>query len=194
MTKSLMKMLAILVLSSAIGGATAMIRGLPWRPNKQEVEQKQKLRDVIGERHEQIRKSAGISLGEFQAMIQRGAVVIDARTREDYEKAHLRIDSDPPVLNMEPDKVDAAALNRLMNVSDRPFVIYCNSADCTLGEELYVVLEQNGFAGMKIYVDGWDGITKANLPTISGPDTWAADAVPSGANQDEPAPGSEGTP
>ncbi len=194
MTKSLMKMLVILALSSAIGGASAFFRGLPWQPNKQVVEQKQKLRDVVGERHEQIRKSAGIALDEFQAMIQRGAVVIDARTREDYEKAHLRIDSEPPVLNMEPDKADAAALNRLVNVSDRPFVIYCNSADCTLGEELYVVLEQNGFAGMKIYVDGWDGITKAKLPTTSGPDIWGADAMPPDENRDEPAQSSEGTP
>lgn len=194
MTKSLMKMLTILALSTAIGGASALVRGLPWQPNKQQVEQRQIRRDAIGERHDQIRKSAGISLDEFRAMIQRGAVVIDARSREDYEKAHLRVESEPPVLNMEPDKADAAALNRLVNVSDRPFVIYCNSADCTLGEELYVVLEQNGFAGMKVYVDGWEGITKANLPTISGPDTWAADAMPSGANQDKAAQGIEGTP
>lgn len=194
MMSTMLKMLAILAMSVAIGGSSAVLRGLPWQANREKIEQKQKRRDEVGERHEKIRKTAGVSLAEFRALIQRGAIVIDARTREDYEKAHLQVDSDPPTLNIEPDKVDAAALNRLMNVSDRPVVIYCNSADCTLGEELYVVLEQNGFSDMKIYIDGWDGITKANLPTVSGPDIWEIDAPPQAENADATAPSSEGTP
>lgn len=181
---SISKMLAILAISAGIGSGTAVYRKLSWQPNKQKVEETQRRRGEVGERHDQIRKSAGISLEEFKAMIQRGAIVIDARSKEDFEKSHLRIDSEPPVLHLEPDKVDAAALNRLMNLSDRPFAIYCNSAECKLGEELYVELEKNGFSNMKIYVDGWEGITKAKLPVVSGPDVWGMDTPPPTENQE----------
>lgn len=174
MMPSILRATGIAALAILVGGVSATLRGLAWKPDRAVVEKKIEIRSATDKRHDEIRKTRGVSLDEFKQGMASGAIVIDARTREDFEKGHLKTPGDPPVLNVEPHNVEAN-LNRLMSVSDRPFLIYCNSEECKLGEELYVALEPYGFSNMRIYFAGWKGLEEAKMPAISGPDLWAVD-------------------
>ncbi|MBI5862953.1 MAG: rhodanese-like domain-containing protein [Planctomycetes bacterium] len=196
MTGFLLRTLAILLVASAAGAGSAYFRSFPWLPDHAEVAAKQERQAEVQKRHETLRSTVGVSLAEFRKLIDEGALIIDARPREEFEKGHLRLDRDPPVLNVPP----AEALNHISRLNafmGLPIAIYCTSEICELGEELYVELEKFGFSGIKIYFAGYEGLQKAGMPTIAGPDAWdpqgGAPTVDSdGASTDES--GSEKTP
>jgi rhodanese-related sulfurtransferase len=161
----------ICAVSALLGAAQAFWMKLPWRPDAAAVQARLARKAEVGGEHERIRSTAAITLEEFRALIDGNGVIIDARAREDFEKSHLRIERFPPVMNVEPQLFDQH-VNRLMPHQLDTLVIYCNSETCTLSEELYLLLERQGFASIKIFVPGWEGIVKAGLATTSGPDTW----------------------
>lgn len=171
MIGSLGKIIVICAAAGLLAAAHVAWRKLPMHVDEAAVvlrlDRKEKVRGTP-----EIREKFGFNEAkELQSMLGAGgAVVIDARTRDQFEQGHLRNDGDPPTLNIEPDKV-AANLDRLMQVQTQPIVIYCNSEQCELSDELFLMLQPYGF-NMKIYVPGWDGIVAAKLPTMSGPDQW----------------------
>lgn len=171
----------ILGVSAGAAGGYAALRGLSWVPDLERVAKQEQRRDAVRAQSEQIRAELGIELEEFLERIAQGAVVIDARPRDQYETEHLLIESWPPVLNIEPETVveNSERLNALL-MSGQALVLYCTSAECELAEELLVELEAIGFERglIRIYVPGWEGIKAAGLPTTSGPDTWTPDAIP----------------
>jgi hypothetical protein len=187
---SLMRVLILLAVSAAAGAAYATARGLPWKPDLKQVQTKLELKAAVNKEHERLRGSAGMTLDEFRAHIAQGGVVIDARPKEEFEKGHLKVDTQPPVLNVEPHDV-MRHLPRLQLLMGQPIAIYCTSLTCELGEELYIELERNQFFNMKIFFAGWEGIKKAGLPTASGPDTWTGEAADAADDASE-APVDEG--
>lgn len=172
-----MRTLAILAAALAAAGVYVQARGLSWRTDVDALARKLERRAQVGNRRAELRASAGVSLEQFRALIDAGAVVIDARPRTEFEKGHLSIPSFPPVLNVEPDQVDQH-LERLFQLQGQPIVLYCTSETCDLAEELYIALEALGFTDMKIYFGGWEGLLAAGMPTESGPDEWAGYGEP----------------
>lgn len=178
----------VLIILAACGvGAVAhvSIRGLSWTPDMKKVQQRDERKQSVDKEHEKFRATMGVSLEEFQTLISQGAVVIDARPQTEFEKEHLRTESMPPVLNVEPQNV-VPNLERLNQLLGMQFVFYCTSETCELAEELFVELRPYGFTDVKIFFPGWEGIKKSSLPTMSGPDTWtgfdAPPAEPGGAD------------
>lgn len=171
MGRSLVRITALIFASVLLGAVSAQLRGLPWVPDVKKLAEKVAVVDELVQRRAELRRSAGISIDEFKALIAEGAIVIDARTREDFEKSHLKLDTIPPVLHVEPDTL-SENLERLNMLFGQPMVLYCNSEKCELAEMLYLGLEKNGFSGMKIFFPGWEGIERAGLERVSGPDTW----------------------
>lgn len=172
---SLIRIAIVLAVSAAVGAGYATVKGLPWKPDLKAVEGKQGRVDAVNAQHEKLRATVGLTLEELRTHIAQGGVIIDARPREEFEKAHLQVDSQPPVLNVEPHDLQRH-LPRLQPLMGQPLVIYCTSETCTLGEELYILLEPNQFfSTIRIYFPGWEGLQKAGLPAVAGPDDWATD-------------------
>ena len=164
---SAIRVVLILSASTAVAAVYVGSRGLDWVPDVQKLTAHQ-------QRVAQIRKEEGVTLDEFLVLIEQGAIAIDARPAETYEHGHLFIESAfVPVLNIPAEHI-AENLDRLMEIQSlgAPIVLYCSSVTCDYAEDVYIVLEEYGFANMKIYFEGWEGILAANLPTETGPDTW----------------------
>lgn len=162
------RILVILGVSAGAAIGYVSARGLEWFPDAEMIKEEVALRDWI-------RTNRAISLEQFLAKLELGAIVIDARPASDYEEGHLAVGPgyDPPVLNVPAEEIDAH-FNRLTPLLELgwPVVLYCASETCEYAEELYTGLRQIGFADIWIYFPGWEGILDAGLPTTSGPDTW----------------------
>lgn len=170
---SLVRILILVAVASAAGAVNATWRGLAWVPDSAKVRERIDRRETVGGRHAELRATLAISLDEFKEKMQQGVVIIDARPRVEFEKGHLAYEFNPPVLNIEPDKV-GENLHRLNELSGQALVIYCTSDECELGEELYIALEPfNLFFDVRIFFPGWAGLQAAGMPVATGPDTWA---------------------
>jgi len=160
--RSLLRILLIVVAAGGAGAIRAW--NLPWIPDIAALEARK-------QRHQELRTRLAVSLEEMLALVEQGAVVIDARPRAEFEAGHLALDTEPPVLNVPPEEIESQ-LTRLMELQGLPVVLYCASEACEFAEELYTSLEAFGFTDIRIYFPGWEGIVKAGLPTTTGPDTW----------------------
>jgi rhodanese-related sulfurtransferase len=154
----------LVIVGVAVGAGLIRARDLPWVPDLEALKVKE-------ERHKALRETIGISLERMLDLVERGAVVIDARPREAYEGGHLLLSSYPPVINVPAEEIDAHAA-RLMDLLGLPVVLYCASETCDSAEELYAGLEGFGFIDIWIYFPGWEGIVEAGLETETGPDAW----------------------
>jgi rhodanese-related sulfurtransferase len=154
----------LVILGVAVGAGYVRAKDLPWIPDLKALEAKHR-------QHETLRATIGIGLRELTALIDMGAVVIDARPPEAFAAGHLAIDCDPPVLNVPTSEIEAHG-ERLTQLQGLPVVLYCASNTCDDAEELYAALQQFGFVDIWIYFPGWDGILEAGLKTTTGPDTW----------------------
>lgn len=174
MARSLVRISVILVLAAGAGYIRA--RDLPWTVDRNAIQREE-------DRRAEIRATAGVTLEELQAMIEQGAVVIDARPAEAFEEEHLETGFDPPVLNVPADDLDLN-IDRLIPLKGYPTVLYCTSITCDYAEDLYMEMEAYGFYGIKIYFPGWEAIKEAGLPTASGPDVWTGFDGASGGSPD----------
>ena len=134
MFASLIRILVIVGVSVGVAACYVGSRGLSWVPDPERLEAKRN-------QHETLRTSAGVDLDEFLRLIEQGAVVIDARSREAFEAGHLAIDCDLPVLNVPAHEIDAQ-VHRLMQLQGLPVVVFCASPNCDYAEELYLALQQ----------------------------------------------------
>jgi len=150
----------------AAGAGLIRAKHMPWIMDVEAL----KLKEA---QHATLRESAGVSLERMLELIDEGAVIIDARPREAYEEGHLHLNSEPPVLNVPPDEIDAH-MDRLMEVLGAPLVVYCTSNECDIAEELCIILEAYGFTDIWIYFPGFAGIEEAGLPVAAGADFWTS--------------------
>lgn len=174
MRASLIRILVIVTVAVGVGLIRA--KDLPWIPDVEALKAREEL-------HQTLRETVGVSLEGMLELIDQGAVVIDARSREAYEAGHLLLRCDPPVLNVPAEEIEAHVA-RLMDLQGLPVVLYCESQACDYAEDLYVALEEFGFTDIRICFPGWEGIVEAGLETTTGPDTWTGfyDEAPADAN------------
>ncbi len=158
MVSSLLKM-AVFVGLSAICGLTqaTQVFKLPLIPDKQQVLQ-------LESAAKGLRESAGMTAEALREHAAAGQLVIDARLSEQYAEEHLDA---VLIVNLHPARFQEQ-LDQVMPYVGQPVAVYCNTNSCTLAEELAVLLKPMGFAEIRIYFDGWDGIKAAGLPTIRG--------------------------
>ncbi len=192
-TRAASRIALIVAVSTGVAAGYAAVRGLPWMPDLEAIRKKEERQERVRQRSQEIRARHGVTLEEFKQLISQGAIIMDARPAEEFERGHLAIESYPPVLNVEPEKVLAQA-NRLLQLLGQPIVLYCTSEDCELAEELLIELEALQFDpnDIRIFLPGWEGILAAGLPTTSGADTWTGyeelnGAAPAGLIDEEPA-------
>ena len=127
---SLIRILAIVAI--AVGAGLIRAKDLPWVPDVEALKAEQ-------QRHETLRETIGVSLEKMLELVEQGAVVIDARPQADYEDGHLLLSTDPPVINIPADEIDAQ-VTRLMDLLGLPVILYCASETCDSAEELHAAL------------------------------------------------------
>ncbi len=170
----------LLLVATVVGAGWAGYRGFPWTVDPDAVAERRR----IASEAEKVGDETNIDLARLRELIGQQATIIDARAPEQFEAGHLQVFYEPPVLNIPPETFDQN-LDRLFALMGTTMVLYCNSETCHLAEELYVRLQEQGFAAeparIYIYKPGWDGLQQTDLPTTTGPDTWTGyGSVPAG--------------
>ncbi|RMF70889.1 MAG: rhodanese-like domain-containing protein [Planctomycetota bacterium] len=204
--KPTLRILLLIAVATVLGTVWAGVKGVPWAPdvdavrtrlanqkaNAQRVAEAPQVDDTELDR-------LAISLEELRRYIADGAAIIDARDRAAFEAEHLFVDREPPVINVPPEDAYDAHLDRLYSLQGYPIVLYCNSAECELAEDLYRFLVSAGItesSEVRIFRPGWAVLEHTDLPKASGPDTWTGFGSPPAdpfADTDEPASNDEGS-
>jgi len=153
------RLVGVVGLSVAVSAGSALVRHLPWVPDPGAVE-------VEVRRRDQLRATAGVTLDGFLALIDDGAVVVDARPASAFEKGHLAAPQ-TFVINVPADEFDAH-LPQLREFEGCRFVLYCSSEACDSSAEVCAAMVDVGFdpADLFIYFPGWEGIVEAGLETV----------------------------
>lgn len=207
MTGLLFRSLVLTGIGVAAGlGYAAAFSKLPWVPSQKQLDKEAQAleRQAKLDERPDIRDRAAITVERFQELIAQGAIVVDARSSEQFEEAHLDV---PTIINVSPDE-DFVNIERLGPEQidgpqgPRPIVIYCNSEECHLADDVYLELEAfygygtpqgdelTAGAPLYIYLPGWDGITRAGLATVGGEgrwtESWELADLPPGDSEIEP--------
>jgi len=107
-----------------------------------------------------------MTTGEVKAMVDQKAsfTLIDARTSQEYQEAHI-----VGAINI-PEKNAEECLGLLPAEKDTLLVIYCNGVKCGKSKRLARKLEPLGYRNIKIYSEGIPVWEERNLPIVAGPD------------------------
>ncbi|MBX3394281.1 MAG: rhodanese-like domain-containing protein [Phycisphaerae bacterium] len=99
-----------------------------------------------------------ISLEEIRLHVQdMSAVLIDARSPEDFAKGHVR-----GAINFPAGRMDEYLPEVSRNVPPEQLVIiYCSGASCESGDMVYEYLKQLGYRNMRVYKPGWQLLASA---------------------------------
>lgn len=102
-----------------------------------------------------------ISLTEAKnQFLQKAALFIDARPKNDYERGHIR-----GALSLPWHDADQKFMEVTKNISDdTPIITYCDGEACDLSHQLANFLIELGFNNVKILVNGWTKWQNADLP------------------------------
>lgn len=85
------------------------------------------------------------------------AVVIDARSPEDFARGHVR-----GAINVPAGQMEAFVAQIQQNVtSDEFIIIYCASSSCGSGDMVCEYLAAQGYTNMRVYKPGWQQLALA---------------------------------
>ncbi len=93
------------------------------------------------------------------------AVIIDARSTEEYEEGHI-----PGSINIPHDRLPEfmEVLNNEVS-TDAHVICYCRSVTCDFSDLLATELKIIGYQDVSVFSGGWDHWTKAKYPVEKGP-------------------------
>ncbi|OQY13707.1 MAG: hypothetical protein B6I30_02425 [Desulfobacteraceae bacterium 4572_187] len=115
-------------------------------------------------------KQFGISLAEAKKLfLKQAAVFIDARSNNDYEKAHIKGARSLPWKDVDQQFIEVTK----DLPPDIPIITYCDGETCGLSHDLTMFLLNMGFNNVRELINGWALWQKADLP-IEPDDSTAA--------------------
>jgi rhodanese-related sulfurtransferase len=98
----------------------------------------------------------------FKAFRSGSAMFIDARHPADFDAGHIpKAVNIPPEKNFSMDSKDQKAASKLI-------IVYCQSRDCPLADELAKKIAQDGFTNIKVMPEGWEAWNESGYPVESG--------------------------
>lgn len=107
-----------------------------------------------------------VSLDEAARLHETGAVVfMDARSQDEYAMGHVKGARSMP-------EIDTGGLHEkaMEGLSkDVTVIAYCDGEACQLSHDLALRLKGEGFADVRVLVNGWSAWLGAGLPTEAGP-------------------------
>jgi 3-mercaptopyruvate sulfurtransferase SseA len=107
-----------------------------------------------------------ISIEEMKRQFDgKTAVILDARSPEEYEAGHI-----PGAINIPHDEIPKYQDVLTKEVSNDAHVIcYCRGPDCDFSDLLATELKIIGWEDVSVFSGGWEGWTKAGYPVEKGP-------------------------
>jgi rhodanese-related sulfurtransferase len=93
-----------------------------------------------------------VTVEQIRASIDgKSAIVIDARSPEDYSRGHVRGAMNVPAsdLGSQTQRVEQ------MVSRDQAIIIYCGGPTCGAGEMVYEHLAGRGYTNMRVFTPGW---------------------------------------
>ncbi len=92
-----------------------------------------------------------INLAQFEKLLSKPHLLIDARTPESYAKGHIS-----NAVNVYGGEVESK-IPELMSIAptDKPILIYCDGGECELSHHVAHVLKTLGYGPMYIFTGGW---------------------------------------
>jgi rhodanese-related sulfurtransferase len=102
-----------------------------------------------------------ISLIEAKNLfLQKAAIIIDARQKDDYEKGHIK-----GARSLPWHEADQKFMEVTKDISvNTPIITYCDGESCELSHNLANFLLELGFSNVRILVNGWTKWQNAGLP------------------------------
>jgi len=107
-----------------------------------------------------------ISIDEMKKQFDsKTAVILDARSPEEYEEGHI-----PGSINIPHDRIPEFqdVLNREVS-TDAHVICYCRSPSCDFSDLLATELKIIGWQDVSVFSGGWEEWTKAGYPVEKGP-------------------------
>jgi len=155
--KALRQASVIIVIAAALGIGTNALR-TGCIPLVQDWSPEALMRDDHGNRMD-------IPLEEAVRLFHgRGAVFLDARSREEYLSGHIRDSRSLPLHD-----VDLCLEEAIGDVSPgTPIITYCDGEACTLSRDLAEILKEFGFEDVRVLVNGWTLWLESGLPVERG--------------------------
>jgi 3-mercaptopyruvate sulfurtransferase SseA len=103
-----------------------------------------------------------ISFEDAEALfVDKQAVFLDARSREQYRKGHIEGAKSLPW-----EDFDRRAPQVMSGIGrDAIIITYCDGESCSLSRELALALMAKGYDRVRVLVDGWKLWQQFNLPT-----------------------------
>lgn len=152
--KSFFQLTIIVLAASAAGIISNYLRAVPL-PLVGDWTMEARLKSASG-------KQMLISLADAKKLheSESGAVFIDARPLEEYNKGHIRGARSLPWLQAEQLVMDV--ISTMSN--DAPVITYCDGEACKLSKDLALFLENLGFTNVRVLVNGWSVWRDAGLP------------------------------
>jgi rhodanese-related sulfurtransferase len=96
---------------------------------------------------------------------QKGTVVVDARSPEEYSLGHI-----PGSLNIPMDGFETAFSKDQASLRKASLVVvYCGGGSCNTSHEVAGLLQKEGVKKLAIFTDGLPGWMRAKLPIKNGP-------------------------
>jgi rhodanese-related sulfurtransferase len=98
-----------------------------------------------------------VSLDDIREHVRNNsAVIIDARSAEDFARGHVR-----GAINVPASQKESAAAQVKRNVAtDQLIIIYCGSPQCPAGESVYEYLLSQGYTNMRVFKPGWKTLSQ----------------------------------
>lgn len=115
----------------------------------------------ISENFDHQSKIQDVTIDKALKLMEEGALIIDARSEEDFKNNHLQNAINIPVKNFDNyvDKVFRLPTDTLI-------VIYCEGIHCNLSHQLAEKLLNFGFQKVYVMVEGIEGWKKRNLELV----------------------------
>ena len=155
--KALWQASVIIVIAAALGIGTNALRvgGIPLVQDRPPEEL---MRDDQSNRTD-------ISLEDAARLFHgRGALFLDARSRDEYSRGHIRGSRSLPLHD-----VDLYLEEATGDVSPgTPIITYCDGEACTLSRDLAEILKEFGFEDVRVLVNGWTLWLESGLPVERG--------------------------
>jgi rhodanese-related sulfurtransferase len=103
-----------------------------------------------------------LEVAQAKALIDAGAIVIDVRGQDQFDRRHL-----PSAVLLPLTVLQAQIPAWLAAAKDKPIVVYCNRGT-THGPEVTAFLQDAGFSRVANLATGIEGWAAAELPVIAG--------------------------
>lgn len=110
-------------------------------------------------------ENLGISLPEAENLFKGNkAVFIDARSREEYDRGHIK-----GAISLPYKEADWKFVEAMAGISEeRAVITYCDGETCELSMELAVFLRSAGYKNVKVLSNGWTVWQQKVLPVETG--------------------------